>query len=58
MVHMSVIANGTRSKGVFKIYALQYNDAGWVEYQLIDVYTGQLHNRGAGHRERDLKPGT
>lgn len=55
---MSVIANGARSKGVFKIYALVYNDAGWVEYQLIDVYSGQLHNRGAGYRERDLKPGT
>lgn len=57
-VHMSVIANGTRSKGVFKIYNLVYNPAGWVEYQLLDVYTGQLHECGKGFRERDLKLGT
>ncbi|KAJ4990731.1 hypothetical protein SVAN01_03740 [Stagonosporopsis vannaccii] len=56
-VHMSVIANGSRSKGVFKIYAPVYNPAGWVDYQLIDPYTNQLHNRGAAVRERDLKAG-
>lgn len=55
---MSVIANGARSKGVFKIYALVYNAAGWVDYQLVDVYTGQLRDRGAAFRERDLKRGT
>ena len=58
MVHMSVIANGARSKGVFKIYGLLYNPAGWVDYQLVDVYTGQLHDRGKGFREKDLKLGT
>ncbi len=54
---MSVIANGGRSKGVFKIYGPVYNPAGWVDYQLVDPYTGQLHNRGAAVRERDLKAG-
>lgn len=55
---MSVISNGARSKGVFKIYALVYNAAGWVDYQLVDVYTNQLYNRGAAYREKDLKRGT
>lgn len=58
LVHMSVIANGARSKGVFKIYGLLYNPAGWVDYQLVDIYTGQLYNRGAAVREKDLKRGT
>jgi hypothetical protein len=55
---MSVIANGRRSKGIFQIYNSVYNPAGWVDYQLLDAHTGQLYNRGAAVRERDLKAGT
>ncbi|UPX19447.1 uncharacterized protein EKO05_0009708 [Ascochyta rabiei] len=57
MVHMATIANGQRVKGVFTIQAAIYNPKGWVEYQLKDSLTDQLHRHGAGVRERDLKPG-
>jgi hypothetical protein len=55
-VHMAVIANGARVKGVFRVHALVYNPKGWVEYQLIEDISGQLYRHGAGVREKDLKP--
>ncbi|KAF9701622.1 hypothetical protein EKO04_000600 [Ascochyta lentis] len=57
MVHMATIANGQRVKGVFTVQAAIYNQRGWVEYQLKDTLTGQLHRHGAGVREKELKPG-
>ncbi|KAH7401362.1 hypothetical protein BKA66DRAFT_450291 [Pyrenochaeta sp. MPI-SDFR-AT-0127] len=56
LVHMSQILNGQRIKGVFTIDALQYNSRGdYVEYQLRDALTEQLHRNGAWIREKDLK---
>lgn len=55
-VHMSLIENGARVKGVYSIWAVQYNDRGWVDYQLLDVHD-KLYNRGAWTRESLLKGG-
>ncbi|KAJ4384757.1 hypothetical protein N0V86_000359 [Didymella sp. IMI 355093] len=55
-VHMSLIENGARVKGVYSIWALQYNRGGWVDYQLLDLHD-QLYKHGAWTRESLLKGG-
>lgn len=57
MVHMAMIANGQRTKGVYTIQAAVYNPKGWVDYQLADYFTGETYRHGAGVREKELKPG-
>lgn len=54
---MTAIRNGARAKAVFTVHAVVYHPDGWHEYQLMDISTGQLYKRGAGVREKDLKPG-
>ncbi|KAF1934751.1 hypothetical protein EJ02DRAFT_167248 [Clathrospora elynae] len=59
LVHMPVFANGMRTKVVFTIYDRKYNTrGGYVEYQLKNVFTMELHSRGAFIREKDLKAGS
>jgi hypothetical protein len=55
---MSLRKGGTRSKGVFTIYMPRGNPGGYVEYQLLNVKTGHLHERGAWIRERELGEGS
>ncbi|KAF2278299.1 uncharacterized protein EI97DRAFT_250235 [Westerdykella ornata] len=54
-VHMSIIENGIRRKGTFKIHKGRYNGTGgfW-EYQMLEDGS-RLYNNGAWVREKDLK---
>ncbi|OCK80679.1 hypothetical protein K432DRAFT_404511 [Lepidopterella palustris CBS 459.81] len=52
-VHMTLIAGGVRTKGVFTIHSSQSQRSYW-EYQLKDG-KGYLYNNGAWVREKNLK---
>ena len=56
-VHMSLIENGARIKGVFIVRRLKYNAGGWVDYELTEALTGKSYKHGAGVRENLLKAG-
>ena len=52
---MSIIEGGVRMKGTFSVAKSRYNGAkAFHEYQLLDP-NGQLYQRGAWVRERDLR---
>lgn len=52
---MSIIENGARTKGTFKIKRAQINPYGYWEYKLAIINSHDLYNNGVWVREKDLK---
>jgi hypothetical protein len=53
---MAEVIDGARVKSTCRVYNSRYNREGrFTEYQLRELDTKSLHNRGNWYREKDLR---